>query len=466
MKYQHYLASFLILLVFNTGFSQLNEDRRWSITVGTNVVDFFPTGNGTNPAFISPQQSSENLFQDFLQTDNWNFYSAMSTLKVGYYVGDNLSFRGGFSMNKIERIGQDVLPDDLSFYAFDGELIYSLNSLMKEETWFDPYFGAGLGHHWLDSSNTTTWNALVGFNFWIKENIALTVESGYRNTFEDRNFDYFQHTAGVTFGFGGNPDRDGDGIPNREDDCPDEAGLPEFNGCPDTDGDGIPDHLDECPEEEGPEENKGCPWPDTDGDGVPDHLDECPDEAGLAEFDGCPDADGDGIPDHLDQCPDEEGPKENDGCPWPDSDADGVPDKDDLCPDEPGTVENQGCPDITEEEQKQLNEFAKTLNFESGKSRITDYSKNIINTKVLPKLKEFPNAKFIVEGHTDSTGSNAINLRLSKERAAAVKDYLIENGIAKSRLSSEGYGSAKPIASNKTNDGRKKNRRVEINLVK
>ena len=211
MKTKYTTALILILFLSNLGFSQLNEDRRWSITLGTNFVDFYPTGNGSNSSFLGGQQSSENLFQDYLQTNNWNFYSAMSVLKVGYYVGDNLSFRGGFSMNKIERIGKDILPDDLTFFAFDGELIYSLNFLMQNEDWLDPYFGAGLGHHWLDSSSTTTWNALVGLNFWVKENIAITVESGYRNTFENRNFDFFQHTVGVTFGFGGNKNIDSTG---------------------------------------------------------------------------------------------------------------------------------------------------------------------------------------------------------------------------------------------------------------
>lgn len=410
MKTSKTISFILFALLCNIGFSQINEDKRWSITIGTNAIDFFPTGNGLDASIYGAQTSSQNLFDDFLQTKNWNYYAAMTSLRVGYYVGDNLSFRGGFSMNKIERIGQVDQASSLSFIGIDGELIYSLNFLMEEETWFDPYFGAGLGHHWLDSSNTTTWNLLFGFNFWVKDNIALTIESGYRNTFENKNFDFFQHTAGVTFAFGDAKDSDGDGVPDKDDKCPDVAGLKEFDGCPDTDGDGVPDHLDKCPEEAGPTENDGCPWPDTDGDGVPDHLDKCPNK--------------------------------------------------------PGTAENDGCPEITEEEQKQLNEFAKVLNFEIGKSRITDYSRNIIDTKLIPVLKEYPNSNFIIEGHSDNTGSRALNLRLSKDRAAAIKDYLIENGIDKSRLSSEGYGPDRPVADNKTAEGRQQNRRVEVNLVK
>lgn len=112
-------------------------------------------------------------------------------------------------------------------------------------------------------------------------------------------------------------DKDQDGIPNKEDHCPEVAGLPEFHGCPDTDGDGIADKDDTCPDVAGPIENNGCPWPDTDGDGVIDKDDACPTVTG---------------------------PPENNGCPWPDTDGDGVLDKDDACPTVPGLPEYNGCP--------------------------------------------------------------------------------------------------------------------------
>jgi len=80
-------------------------------------------------------------------------------------------------------------------------------------------------------------------------------------------------------------------------------------------------------------------------------------------------------------------------------------------------------------------------------------------------LNEYPNAKFSIEGHTDSAGSNTLNQNLSDSRAGAVKIYLIENGIDQTRLSSIGYGEDKPIASNATSAGRAQNRRVEINLI-
>lgn len=144
-------------------------------------------------------------------------------------------------------------------------------------------------------------------------------------------------------------DRDGDDIPDAEDDCPDEPGLPESNGCPlptemDRDGDGILDEADVCLDEAGPPSADGCP--DADGDGVRDSEDACPDEPGLPEHDGCPtpgDLDDDGVPDVEDACPDRPGLPEHSGCP--DRDGDGVHDMDDACPNEPGLSGLAGCPD-------------------------------------------------------------------------------------------------------------------------
>ncbi len=244
--------------------------------------------------------------------------------------------------------------------------------------------------------------------------------------------------------------------------------VPVYQNRPkDKDGDGVLDKVDECPEVAGPEENFGCPWPDTDGDTVLDKDDQCPEEAGEVDNNGCPwpDTDGDSILDKDDSCPQVAGPTENNGCPWPDTDGDGVLDKDDNCPDVPGTVANNGCPEVTEEVQKTLNEYAKTILFDSGKSSIKAESDQVLRD-IVGILNEYPTAKFSVEGHTDSAGSNKLNQRLSDSRANAVKNYLVENGIDQFRLSAVGYGEDRPIATNKTRAGRAKNRRVEINLVK
>ncbi|MEO0900763.1 MAG: DUF5723 family protein [Bacteroidota bacterium] len=235
----------------------------------------------------------------------------------------------------------------------------------------------------------------------------------------------------------------------------------------DKDGDGIKDKKDGCPEVAGPIENNGCPWPDTDGDTVTDNEDECLDTPGEVENKGCPwpDGDNDGVFDEEDDCPEVAGPTENNGCPWPDGDNDGVFDKDDECPDLPGTVANNGCPEVTEIVQKELNSFAKTILFDTGKTTIKLESAEVM-AEIVKILNEYPTANFVIEGHTDSIGSYEVNQSLSERRAASVEQFLIDKGINPNRLSSIGYGETKPIATNMYKDGRKQNRRVEINLVK
>ena len=180
---------------------------------------------------------------------------------------------------------------------------------------------------------------------------------------------------------------------------------------------------------------------------------------------GCPDRDGDGVADNVDKCPDVKGPKENGGCPWPDRDGDGVFDKDDRCPDVKGTVANHGCPEITEEQVNKLNAYAKTILFNSGKSTFKPETMPVLEA-INAILKEYPTSRFSIEGHTDSDGSNALNQTLSENRAAAVKNYLIENGIESSRLRSTGFGETRPIDTNKTAKGKANNRRVEVKLIK
>ncbi|GAB1405369.1 DUF5723 family protein [Lentimicrobium sp.] len=255
-------------------------------------------------------------------------------------------------------------------------------------------------------------------------------------------------------------DRDGDGVPDAQDECPDVPGLAKYNGCPDTDGDGIPDHLDECPDKAGLPEFNGCP--DTDGDGIPDHLDQCPDQAGLPEFDGCPDRDGDGIPDHLDECPDVPGPAKFNGCP--DTDGDGVPDHLDECPKTPGTIANKGCPEIKKEEKAILTQAFENLEFESGRAIIRRSSYASLD-KLAALLVARPDWKVKLTGHTDNTGIAGNNMELSKNRAQSVKDYLISKGVKEYHIITEWFGQTRPIADNNTAEGRQKNRRVEMDIV-
>jgi len=181
------------------------------------------------------------------------------------------------------------------------------------------------------------------------------------------------------------------------------------------------------------------------------------------------DADGDGVKDGDDACPQEAGPSANKGCPWADSDKDGVLDKDDKCPKVVGTIANNGCPEEpkapTVEVQAKLNEYARTILFDTGKSSIKAESTAVM-VDIITILSEYPNARFTVEGHTDSQGSASSNQALSDSRANSVRDFLVERGVSPTTLSAIGYGEERPISTNDTRAGRAQNRRVEINLIK
>ncbi|TXK72640.1 OmpA family protein [Mesonia sp. HuA40] len=447
------LASLCLLGVFSL--QAQDKNNPWAVGIGINAVDAYPVGED------APRGG---MFSEFFNVkDHYNILPSVSKLTIGRYIGSGFSAEVAGSLNRIDKFG-DQSVDDLTYYAVDGAVQYSFRELINETGWFDPYLGVGAGYNWLDDEGFGTANGSLGFNFWFTENVAFNIQSTYKKAFDDMEGpDHFQHSMGIKIAFGGT-DTDGDGVYDDKDECPNEPGLAEFNGCPDSDGDGIPDKDDKCPNEAGSAEFMGCP--DTDGDGIADPEDDCPNEAGVASLNGCPDADGDGVKDADDNCPNEAGPAENNGCPWQDRDNDGVLDKDDQCPDVAGTTANNGCPEVTVEIINELNEYSKTILFDLGKSSIRKESYEALES-IADIMEEYPNTVFHIEGHTDSQGSNKLNLRLSKERAASVKDYLVNQAnIDSSRITSEGYGEERPIATNKTAAGRQQNRRVEVSLEK
>jgi len=447
------MLAFLFVLAFSTSNAQ-NENNPWQIDLGINAVDFYPTGEDAPLG---------GYFNEYFNTnDHWSILPSISNLSVSKYLGDNFSFGVGGSINKITKFG-DASADDLSYYAVDGIIKYNVGEALNSKC-FQPFLGIGGGYSWVDTVGAGTLNGSLGISYMFSDNIGLSVQSTYKHSFEDYLAKHFQHSLGLSLRFGGN-DSDGDGIYDKNDACPEVPGLEQFNGCPDTDGDGIEDAKDTCPEVAGLAEYNGCP--DTDGDGISDDKDSCPNVAGLAALAGCPDADGDGVKDGDDNCVNEAGPAANNGCPWPDTDGDGVLDKDDQCPNEAGLVANDGCPPVvpTPAVMQTLNDYAKTILFDTGKSTIKSQSETVLQN-ITAILKEYPNSQFSLEGHTDSTGSKALNQSLSENRAKAVHDYLVSNGIDDERLHDVGFGEDKPIESNNTRAGRTANRRVEVKLVK
>ncbi|MDR3681563.1 MAG: DUF5723 family protein [Flavipsychrobacter sp.] len=263
----------------------------------------------------------------------------------------------------------------------------------------------------------------------------------------------------------GCPDRDRDSVADGDDRCPDDSGAVALQGCPDKDGDGVPDIDDKCPTQAGLAELHGCP--DSDADGVPDNEDACPYKFGLPQFHGCPDTDGDGIPDNEDACPTQAGPAKFKGCP--DTDGDNIPDNLDKCPNDPGPISNDGCPvkkkEVTQEVKKKLDFAATAIEFETGKDVIKATSYPLLND-IVKILKEYPDNDMNIDGYTDNVGKPEMNMKLSKERAEAVKAYFVKEGVSANRLHAAGHGEEHPAASNKTKIGRAKNRRVHLELKK
>lgn len=282
------------------------------------------------------------------------------------------------------------------------------------------------------------------------------------------------HNAHVHFGVNlifGRPinDRDKDKVADKIDRCPEILGPVELQGCPDRDMDSIPDIDDKCPDVKGPAKYFGCP--DSDNDGIIDSEDKCPQDSGLFAFNGCPDFDGDSIPDPEDSCATEKGPIEFHGCP--DTDGDLIINKLDSCPFLKGPASNNGCPVIekavvkpnipTKEELEIVFKVFNSLEFETGKSVIRETSYSSLN-ELISLLQKKPLYKLLIEGHTDNVGNAASNLKLSINRAEAVKKYITEKGVDGTRITTQGYGMTRPVVSNKTPEGRQKNRRVEFTL--
>ena len=231
-------------------------------------------------------------------------------------------------------------------------------------------------------------------------------------------------------------DRDGDGVMDADDKCPDVAGLAALAGCPDRDGDGIADGDDKCPDVAGLAKYEGCPIPDTDGDGVNDEEDKCPTVKGFARYQGCP---------------------------IPDTDGDGVNDEEDKCPNRPGPASNMGCPEIAKEVIDKINFAAKNVFFATGSYKLLPKSFKSLN-EVANLMKADESLMVDIDGHTDEVGTDESNQVLSDNRAGSVKEYLIKQGVEETRLKSAGFGEAKPVADNKTAAGRAKNRRTEMTV--
>lgn len=301
----------LFLLLLPPFVTQAQENARGFNAVGAKVL-FIDYGN-------------PNLIKDLNITNG---------LEISYIRGINKFMNLSFPL----KVGVANVNDDINNRNITSlDAILQFQYLKDEKSWLIPYFFAGGGLVYERSGDANTQIPIgLGINFKVGKNSYINTQGEYRiSNIENR--DNLQVGLGYIYRFG-NTDKDGDGVVDGRDKCPEIPGIIDFEGCPDTDQDGIPDAEDVCPLVAGLAVMNGCP--DTDGDGLTDSADPCPRMAGR--LNGCPDSDNDGIADSEDECPDVVGTKAMLGCP--DRDSDGIADYKDKCPDEYGTLENEGCP--------------------------------------------------------------------------------------------------------------------------
>ena len=344
-----------------------------------------------------------------------------------------------------------------------------------------------------ESSMKPGGEAIAGIKLYLAANSFFEAGGGYQIT-PSSSYGAAKGRAFIGFIFEpGMGDRDGDGIKDDVDKCPDDPedydGFEDEDGCPDPDNDkdGIPDELDSCPNDpetyNGYKDEDGCPdgvVRDRDGDGIPDDVDKCPDQPedfdGFEDEDGCPDPDNDkdGIPDKVDLCPNDpedfDGFEDEDGCPDPDNDHDRIPDKLDKCPNEPETYngfeDEDGCPDkgLVIVQRGKL-EIMDKIYFETDKDEILPRSFPLLD-QIAGTIKGHPEIKLIeVQGHADERGDDEHNLDLTDRRAKSVVRALEDRDVSLGRLRGKGYGETKPICTQHNEDCWSKNRRVEFIII-
>ena len=433
---KNHAISLILLICFSGSLHSQNEENPWLFEFGFNSVN--------------AEDSDKTSYK-------------LPTLSLSRYIFKNFSVGINYSENDI-----NVSNEDLYYYSLDGIVKYNFPSESKflgVDT--NPYLYAGYGLSnfgesdiSLASKNTSYGPSFgAGIDFQISKNIALNTGISYKSLNEKNAYSNLQHVVGIKFNFG-KGDSDGDGVPDKKDQCPDLPGLSELNGCPDSDGDGISDLTDQCPNSPGLNSMGGCP--DSDGDGISDLTDPCPNSAGI-NGEPCPDSDGDGLNDNLDNCPNEAGPKSNGGCKLDDIDNDGVPNINDNCPNEAGDKEFGGCPKLPISLSNFLNNNSEI--FFGFDSFVINEDQNIRLLNLSELLKEYLHIKIYIDGYTSFEGEIDYNMILSKNRSKSVKESLISKGINYDRLETRAYGESSPKYQNSPLSERKKNRRVKISII-
>lgn len=442
--------SLLALLIQGSYVFSQEIQNPYTFYLGINAIDSRTSVGGADSWGV-------NHFNDFFAAGrDWNIFPYSFNFRLSRYVNNSVVVGASVSMNLINKYAvatpggnvSVVNPGNLLYYGFDASLTYSFMRLLNSKH-IDPALIVGGGYTMLGDNGYPTFNPGVSFTYWINQSWGFEMSTKYKKSFDTRDVggvpsapSLFQHTAGFVFKFG-KKDKDADGVADQKDACPEVKGLSIFKGCPDSDKDGVPDPEDTCPEVAGLFYFKGCP--DTDLDGVSDNVDACPTVVGLSYLKGCPDGDNDGVADQEDECPSVKGLFVLKGCP--DSRA-----------------------EVIVQEQLEFEDTARSvintsrIHFESGSARLSTINTIDYIDLLASYMKQLPQTHFLIEGHTDTVGSEAFNVQLSKDRATAIYDALVSRGVKVEQLSTIGYGYTQPVASNDTAAGRAQNRRIVIRV--
>ena len=488
-----FLTLLLLSLLQQTFAQQVYKPHPFSKTL---VIGFEPgiTYSVTDYSSSGIDYSGRFLLEVYFKSESKSSFGLKAVFGAGFLSGTDDKLTEKEFRTRFTSLGLG-----LNYILSASEIIYPSLSVGASYIWFEP-LGAD-GKPMINFSNKVyqprelNFFGELGCRFLVTDNLTFNLSGGVQISPYDYLDDLQRGTSndmflignvGLTYSLFTEIDSDRDGIPDSKDKCPDTpigVKTDEF-GCPiDSDMDGVPDYLDKCPNT--PRgvnvDSNGCPI-DSDGDGVPDYRDLCPDTPKRIQVDdyGCPfDSDSDGIPDYLDKCPNTPIGVDVDakGCPL-DTDLDGIPDHLDQCPDSaPGEiVDEKGCKKIIEikipEQDTVVTEIEPIREMKFEVSAI--FEKNGITLKqsafaeldkLLEEMKRDPLSRWKIESHTDNIGSAENNLKISIKRAEVVQNYFLSRGISKIRINAVGLGSSFPIADNKTEMGRNKNRRIIIKRI-
>lgn len=440
-----FTIALLIAAACSSVVSAQNADKKWSVE-----------------AQVGKNEYRGDIYNEYFKL-NRTFYG-LGGIGVNRYLSKSFDLGAQFTLGRYGSKG--VENTDYKFLGgkWDLSLLakYKLNNgyLLSENSIVAPYLAIGAGYadyyHAFGGDKSkfrTGVNMLIPMGGGIKVNVSKSVALQYQLLFNfnesdwnaDKKFDdkidnFLKHSFGIVFSFGGKKkDSDKDGVADKYDACVNTPAnvTVDAKGCPvDGDGDGVADYLDKCADTPAgvKVDANGCPV-DSDKDGVADYMDKCSNTPASAKVDanGCPiDTDGDGVADYMDKCPNEK-----------------------------GVAANNGCPEVKQAVKETVSKALKDVQFETGKAALLKTSTPILDG-IATLLKANPSQVVEIAGHTDNVGSDEFNQKLSEKRAEAVKKYLVSKGVKAAQLKTVAFGETKPVSDNETQEGRAKNRRVEL----